>query len=391
MKLDLYILAAKRTPVGTFMGSLKNLSATDLGVLASQAAIADSAVKPDEFEQSIFGNVCAVSSPEGIYLSRHIGLKAGLPQGIGALTVNRLCGSGFEALIQAQQYTQEGVCLVGGAENMSLTPLIIRNIREGFKFAKPPKTVDSLWESLTDAYAGMPMGETAELLAKEYSITRQECDRWAVLSHQRAAAEVDRGGLTAEIVPVTYAADKTLSQDEHLRRDSNIEKLAKLSAVFGGVTTAANASGMNDAAAALVVCNRQQLDEWMKRTGRKPMARITAAAVTGCDPKRMGLGPVTAIQKVLKELSWKMSDLSYLEINEAFAAQVLAVKKALDVSDDQLNPHGSGISLGHPLGATGARISCHIAHLIQAGRATKAVGSACIGGGQGIAVAFEKF
>jgi len=148
---------------------------------------------------------------------------------------------------------------------------------------------------------------------------------------------------------------------------------------------------MNDAAAALVVCNRQQLDEWMKRTGRKPMARITAAAVTGCDPKRMGLGPVTAIQKVLKELSWKMSDLSYLEINEAFAAQVLAVKKALDVSDDQLNPHGSGISLGHPLGATGARISCHIAHLIQAGRATKAVGSACIGGGQGIAVAFEKF
>jgi acetyl-CoA acyltransferase 2 len=391
MKMELYVLAARRTPVGTFMGSLKHLSATELGVLAAQAAIGDSAVAPEDFGHSIFGNVCAVSSPEGIYLSRHIGLKAGLPQSIGALTVNRLCGSGFEALIQAQHYTSEGVCLVGGAENMSMTPLIIRNIREGFKFAKPPQTVDSLWESLTDALAGMPMGQTAELLAKEHGITREECDRWAVMSHQRAAAEADRGGMEKEIVPVALAGDKKLAADEHIRRDSSIEKLAKLSPVFGGVTTAANASGMNDAAAALVVCNREQLDRWMKKTGKKPMAKIVAAAVTGCDPKRMGLGPVASIQKVLKQTSWKMSDLDYLEINEAFAAQVLAVKKSLSVSDEQLNPHGSGISLGHPLGATGARISTHIVHLIQSGRATKAVGSACIGGGQGIAVAFEKF
>lgn len=387
MKLNLAILSARRTPIGTFLGSFKSVSATELGVHAAKAALQDAGLDPQIFTQSIFGNVCSFSSPDGIYLSRHIGLKAGLPIAHGSLTVNRLCGSGFEALVQAGLYAESGACLIGGAENMSLAPLILRNIREGFKFAKPPAGIDSLWESLTDQYAGMAMAETAELLAKEHGISREECDRWALLSHQRATAEEARGTFKKEIVPVPFGKEKVLEIDEHIRRDSTIEKLAKLAPVFGGVTTAGNASGMNDAAAAMVVVDAQS--EFVKK--KAPMAKVVGSVSLGCDPKRMGIGPVAAIEKLLKQLNWNMKDVDYLEVNEAFAAQLLTVKKLLKLSDDQINPHGSGISLGHPLGATGARISCHIAHLISEGSVKKAIGSACIGGGQGIAVAFEKF
>jgi len=387
MKLDLAIVSAKRTAIGTFMGSLKNISATELGVISAKAALADAGIPLETFAHSIYGNVCAVSSPDGIYLSRHIGLKAGLPQIAGSLNVNRLCGSGFEALAQAQSFSENGPCLVGGAENMSLAPLILRGVREGFKFAKPPASIDSLWESLTDLYAGMAMGETAELLAKEHQISREECDKWAMTSHHRATAEFNAGNLKSEIVPVAFGKDKVLDRDEHVRPDSSIEKLAKLGAVFGGVTTAGNASGMNDAAGSMVVVRSSEASKLSK----KPMARVVGVVALGCDPKRMGLGPVKAIENLLSSLNWKMSDVDYLEVNEAFAAQVLAVKKLLKLSDEQLNPHGSGISYGHPLGAIGARISTHIAHLISQGRAKRAIGSACIGGGQGIAVAFESF
>lgn len=386
MKTELYIHSARRTPIGTFLGSLKNLSATELGIVASKAALSDSGVKADLFAHSIFGNVCSFSAPDGIYLARHIGLKSGLPIVHGSLTVNRLCGSGFEAIAQATLQAENGFCLVGGAENMSMAPLILRGVREGFKFAKPPAGVDSLWESLTDSYAGMPMAETAELLAKENSISRDDCDRWAYSSHQRATAEEARGGFQKEIVPVSFAKDKVLDKDEHIRRDSSLEKLAKLAPVFGGVTTAGNASGMNDAAAALVVSNKT----WMSKAPKAPMAKIVGVVSIGCDPKRMGLGPVGAIQRLMGELGWSFKEIDYLEVNEAFAAQVLAVKKQLELSDAQLNPHGSGISLGHPLGATGARISCHIAHLIAEKKIKRAIGSACIGGGQGIAMAFEQ-
>jgi acetyl-CoA acetyltransferase family protein len=387
MKLNLAILSARRTPVGTYLGSLKNMTPTQMGVLSAKAALEDSGVALENFSHSIFGNVCSFSAPDGVYLSRHIGLKAGLPQSAGSLTVNRLCGSGFEALMQASFYVNQGPVLAGGAESMSLAPLILRGVREGFKFAKPPASVDSLWESLTDLHAGMAMGETAELLAKEYEISRDECDRWALQSHQRAAAEEDSGFTRQfEMISIELPKSQKLERDEHIRRDSNAEKLAKLQPVFGGVTTAANASGMNDAAAALVLADANNLPK-----GAKPMARIIGAVAVGCDPQRMGIGPVSAIQKLNQELGWDLSSIDYVEVNEAFAAQVLAVKKALKLSDSQLNPHGSGISLGHPLGATGARIACHISHLINQGRVKRAIGSACIGGGQGIAVAFEKF
>lgn len=390
MKHSLYILSARRTAVGTFLGSLKNSSAVELGVIAAKSALETAKVTGDEIVHSVFGNVCSSSGPDGPYLARHIGLKAGMKVSSGSLTVNRLCGSGFEAILQASQWVSEGPVLVGGAENMSLTPLILRGAREGFKFAQPPQSIDSLWEALTDAHIKMSMGETAENLAREFNITREECDRWALLSHQRAAAVSDRGDLKAEIVPITLAQDKVFASDEHIRRDSTPEKLAKLKPVFKGVTTAANASGMNDAAAALVVCSEAYLKDWMKRTNLKPLARIVASSAVGCDPARMGIGPVAAIKNLLAETGWAMKDINYLEVNEAFAAQILSVKKALDLSDEQLNPHGSGISLGHPLGATGARISTHIAHEISAGRVNRAIGSACIGGGQGIAVAFER-
>jgi acetyl-CoA acyltransferase 2 len=390
MKLDFMILGAKRTPVGTFMGSLKNKTAVELGVLASQAALSESKVDIKDFSHSIWGNVCSFSSADGAYLARHISLRAGLSQGIGAVTVNRLCGSGFESIAQAAPYLSEGPCLVGGAENMSMTPLIIRGVREGFKFSMPPATVDSLWEALTDQYAQMPMGKTAEKLAEEYKISREECDRWAVMSHQRAAVATDAGHFKAEILPVNLGADKTFEVDEHIRRDSTLERVAKLKPVFGGVTTAANASGMNDAAAALIVSSSEYAKIWAQKSGLKPLAKVVGVVSVGCDPTRMGIGPVAAIQRLLEQLQWKMSDIDYLEINEAFAAQILAVKKALSLSDEQLNPHGSGISLGHPLGATGARISTHIAHMISQKRAKKAIGAACIGGGQGIAMAFTE-
>jgi acetyl-CoA acyltransferase 2 len=390
MKLDLVILGARRTPVGTFLGSLKNKSAVELGVIASQAVVAETQVELPDFSHSIWGNVCSFSSADGPYLARHIALRAGLPQSVGAVTINRLCGSGFEAISQAQAYVPEGPVLVGGAENMSMTPLILRGAREGFKFSMPPTSVDSLWEALTDQYAQMPMGKTAEKLAQEYSISREDCDRWAVMSHQRAAAAVDSGFLKKEIVPVALSADKNFDFDEHIRRDSSFEKVSKLKPVFGGVTTAANASGMNDAAAALIVCSSDYARRWSQKTGLKPLARVEAVVAAGCDPTKMGIGPVPAIQKLMHELNWKWSDVDYIEVNEAFAAQVLSVKKALALSDEQLNPHGSGISLGHPLGATGARISTHIAHWVAGKNAKKAIGSACIGGGQGIAMAFTE-
>ncbi len=389
MNLDLYILSAARTPVGTFLGSLKNKSSVELGVIAAQAALKSSQISGDDFIHSIFGNVCSASGPDGAYLARHIALKSGLRQSVGSLTVNRLCGSGFEALCQANQWVLEGPCLVGGSENMSMTPLLLRNTREGWKFSRPPVSVDSLWEALTDLHAGVSMGETAEILAKEFQISREECDRWAYGSHQRAAACEARGGFKNEIVPVLVDKQMSFERDEHIRRDSSLEKLAKLKGVFGGVTTAGNASGMNDAAAALIVADSAYTKKWKERTSQKPLARVSGVESVGCDPKRMGIGPVEAVKRLLASTGWAIKDIDYIEINEAFAAQILAVKKALNLSDEQLNPHGSGISLGHPLGATGARISCHIAHLISRGEAKRAIGGACIGGGQGIAVAFE--
>jgi len=393
MRHDLYVLAARRTPIGAFLGSLKSFSAIQLGTLVASKALEDAQVNGSEIVHSIFGNVCTFSSPEGIYLSRHIALKSGVQASAGSLTVNRLCGSGFEAIAQASQWISQGPCLVGGAENMSAAPLMLRGTREGWKFAQPPKTIDSLFESLTDNYAQMSMGETAELLAKEYSITREDCDRWAYLSHSRATQAEAKGLFKSEMTQIPLPTGENLDRDEHIRRDSSIEKLAKLKPVFGGVTTAGNASGMNDAAAALILCDAEYLKQWMSKTKRKPLCRIIASKAVGCDPKRMGLGPVFAMKKLLAELNWELSTVDYLEINEAFAAQILAVKKELSLSDEQLNPHGSGISLGHPLGATGARISTHIAHLMMANsnglNMKRAIGGACIGGGQGMAIAFE--
>jgi acetyl-CoA acyltransferase 2 len=385
MKTELYILSARRTPVGTFMGALKNMGPVEMGVLAAKAAMEDAKVAGDQIAHSIFGNVCSVSSADAPYLSRHVALKSGVQQSAGSLTVNRLCGSGFEAIYQSHSWIEEGPCLVGGSENMSLTPLLLRNVREGFKFAQPPQSIDSLWEALNDKHIKMSMGETAERLAQDYKISRDECDRWALLSHERASKAEKSGKFAKEIVAVPLADGKIFERDEHIRHESTLQKLQKLKPVFGGVTTAGNASGMNDAAAALVIANKK----FVESSGATPLAKIVGYISVGCDPTRMGIGPVSAIRKLTEELKWDYSKLDYIEVNEAFAAQVLAVKKELNLSDAQLNPHGSGISLGHPLGATGARISAHIAHLIKAGELSRAIGSACIGGGQGIALAFE--
>ncbi len=390
MKIELYVLSAKRTPVGTFLGTLKTVSAVELGVIAAQAALQDSKVDGSEISQTIFGHVCSMSGPDGAYLARHIALKSGVHQSAGSLTVNRLCGSGFESIVQAALWTASGPCLVGGAENMSQTPLILRNTREGWRFAQPPQTIDSLWEALYDQHAKMSMGQTAENLAKDFGISREDCDRWALLSHQRANQMRLSGGVKNEIVGVPQKDGTLFDRDEHIRADSTYEKLAKLKPVFGGVTTAANASGMNDAAAALIVADEKYMKAWANKNNSKALAKVVGFQTVGCDPTRMGIGPVSAIRKLLSELQWELKDIDYLEVNEAFAAQILAVKKELHLSDEQLNPHGSGISIGHPLGATGSRISTHISHLISDGRARRAIGAACIGGGQGIAVAFEK-
>jgi len=389
---EIWIVGAKRTAFGTFGGTVKDLTATDLAVEASKAALVQAGADPATVEQVVFGNVQQTSA-DSIYLARHVGLRAGAPIAAPALTVNRLCGSGFQAIINGAEQILLGdseVVLVGGTESMSQAPHVVRGARWGLPFGKEQKLGDTLWDALTDSYTGMPMAITAENLAEQYKISRQECDAYALRSQQAWAAANEAGRLKDEIVPVEIKSKKgpvQFATDEHPRPQTTLETQAKQPPVFkkDGVVSAGNASGISDGAAALLLCSKEAGQKY----GWKPLAKLTQWAYAGCDPKIMGIGPAPAIRRAMDRSGHKISDFDLVEVNEAFAPQYLAVEKELGLDRERTNVDGGAIALGHPLGASGARITTHLVYELRRRGKKLAIGSACIGGGQGIAVVVE--
>ncbi len=390
---SIVIVGAKRTAFGTMSGTLKGVSANDLAVHAAKAALAQSGVALDAIGHVIIGNVMQ-TSPDAIYCARHIGLKAGLPITTPALTVNRLCGSGFQAVINGAEQLLLGeteAVLVGGTENMSQAPHVLRGGREGWPFGKAPQVEDSLWSALTDSYCNTPMAVTAENLATKYGISRKDCDEYALASQQRWAAANEKGFFKDEIAPLDIQQKKatvSFAVDEHPRPQTTIEILTKLAPVFkkDGVVTAGNASGICDGAACLVLTT----EDFAKSKGLKPLARLVQWGVAGVDPSIMGIGPAPAIKNALARAELKQADVDVFEVNEAFAPQYLAVEKELGLPREKTNVNGGAIALGHPLGASGARITTHLVYELARRSGRYAVGSACIGGGQGLAVVLER-
>ena len=391
MTKDVFILGGARTPMTQHVGALKDLSAIDLGAVASKAALERTGTKPEWVEHVVFGNV-QQSSVDAHYGARHVGLKAGVPQEVPALTVNRLCGSGIQAVLSGAQHIQlddAGVVLAGGMENMSQVPHIIRGLRGGLKLGQG-KLEDWLWEGLTDPYAGCSMAITAENCAVKYGITREQADCYALRSQQLAHKAWTSGIMKDEVVPVEIKTKKGstfVDKDDHMRPETTMEILGKLPTVFkkDGVVTAGNASGIVDGAAALVIAGSGAV----KDKGLKPLGRIVSWATVGVDPTLMGMGPAPAIRKALDKAGLKLADLDLIEINEAFAPQYLACEKELGLDRDKVNVNGGAIAIGHPLGASGARLLLTL--LLELRRRGKKYGvaSACIGGGQGIAMIIE--
>nr|HET6903885.1 acetyl-CoA C-acetyltransferase [Ktedonobacteraceae bacterium] len=389
---DVYIIAGARTPVGILQGVLSDVSAIDLGVIAAKGALERSGVDPQQVDQVVMGNVIQTSK-DAIYFARHIALKAGLPIETPALTVNRLCGSGLQAIVNAAQMLLLGegqIALAGGAENMTQAPHVLRGARTGYKLGQTPQLEDSLWEALVDSYIGCGMAITAENLAEKYNLSREQVDAYALRS-QTAARRAQQARLLAEeIVPVTVKDRKgnavEITQDEGIR-DTSMEALAKLPARFrqGGVVTPGNASGINDAGACVILAT----EEAVRQHNLKPMARLLSWGVVGVPPEIMGIGPAPAIRQALKRADLSLSDLDRVEVNEAFSPQYLAVEKELGLDRDKTNVNGGAISIGHPLAASGARITLTLMHELRRHHLKYGAASLCIGGGQGIAAIIE--
>lgn len=389
---DVVVVAGARTPFGNLNGVLADLSATDLAVHAAEAALKRSGVRAEQIDDVVFGNVMQTSA-DAIYLARHVGLRVGVPVGAPALTLNRLCGSGLQAILTAANSLMLGqttYALAGGSESMSQAPHIVRGARKGFPLGAAPKLEDSLWEALTDSYNNMPMAITAENLAKKYNVSREACDEFALASQERALASQGDGYFAEEIAALTVPGPKgttsVIDRDEGPRAGLTMEKLGKLPARFtkDGVVTPGNASGITDGAAAVVLTTVKQA----KADGITWMGRLVGASVVGVDPDIMGIGPAMSIPRALKQAGITEKDLAVMEINEAFAPQVLACLKEMGSNGVRLNPHGGAISLGHPLGASGARLALTALHDLRRNAGGYAVASACIGGGQGIAAVF---
>jgi acetyl-CoA C-acetyltransferase len=385
---DVVILGGARTPFGSFGGALRDVSAVELGTVAARGALARVGVSAGEIQHVVFGNVIQQSGGDA-YLARHIGLRAGCATETPALTVGRACGSGLQAIVTAAQQIlagDAGVVLAGGTESMSGQPHIVRGARWGLKF-RAGALEDNLWLALVDSHCELPMSATAENLAAQYDIGRAEQDEYACRSHQAAAAAQQAGHFAAEIVPVPVTSrGKTVevTRDEHIKPDTTVEKLRALPPAFSstGTVTAGNASGINDGAAAVVVASVVAAE----RLGRAPLGRIVSWATAGVDPAVMGIGPVPATRRALERAGLGLNDLDLIEINEAFAAVGIASARELGISEDKVNVNGGAISLGHPIGMSGARIVLHLA--LELKRRGGGVGAAalCGGGGQGDAL-----
>ena len=389
---DVVFLSGVRTGFGTFGGSLKDLSAIDLGAVAAKSAMQRSAVPAGEIGHSIFGNALQ-SSSDAIYCARHIALKAGLPIEVPAVTVNRLCGSGFEAITQGAQLILLGeaeAVLAGGTESMSQAPHVVRGARWGLRLGPSAPLEDLLWESLKDPQCGLSMAETAEALAEKYKLTRKEVV--ALASQQRAKQAWDDCVFTDEVIPVPVKQKGLVVEyraDEHMRPATTLEVLAGLKPYFkkDGLVTAGNASGICDGAAATVIAS----ESFAKTRNLRPLGRLVAWAVVGVEPKHMGIGPAPAARKALGKAGMKLEQMDLVEVNEAFAPQYLAVEKELGLERSRTNVHGGAIAIGHPLAASGTRITIHLLHALRKAGKRFGLGSACIGGGQGAAVIVEAF
>lgn len=393
MSKDIVILGGMRTPMAEYNGVLSDFSAIELGVIAAKAALQKTGVAPEEVEHSVFGNALQTSA-DAIYGARHVALKAGVPITSPALTVNRLCGSGIQSLVEAAhliQLEEARLVLAGGMESLSQAPHVIRGARKGLRLGEG-KLEDLLMASLMDPYCGFYMAQTSDNLSREYEISREEQDCYALRSQKAAAAAWEAGKFKEEIVPVEIPSRKgtvVFDRDDHMRPDTTIEGLRQLKPHFSkdGFVTAGNASGIVDGAAAVVVCSSDEA----KRRQAKPLGRIVSWAYVGVEPKMMGIGPVPSTREALKKAGLKLSDIDLVEVNEAFAGQYLAVEKLLELDRQKVNVNGGAIALGHPLGATGTRLILTL--LLELRRRAKKYGiaTACIGGGQGIAMIVESF
>jgi acetyl-CoA acetyltransferase family protein len=393
---DVLFLSGTRTGFGSFGGTLKDLTATDLGVVAAKAAVERAGVQPAEIDHVVFGNALQTSA-DAIYLARHVALRSGLPIETPAVTVNRLCGSGFEAIIQGAQQILLGeskLVLAGGAESMSQAPHVLRGARWGLRLGPPAPLEDLLWESLKDPQCGFSMAETAENLADKYQIPRAEVDGYALTSQMRAKEAWAAGGFKDEIVPVLIRNRKTKQEepwvaDEHMRPDTTAEGLAKLPPYFkkDGVVTAGNASGICDGGAAVIIAG----EDTVAARKLKPIGRLVSWALTGVEPKYMGIGPAPAARKALAAAGMTLAQMDLVEVNEAFSAQYIAVERELGLDRSRTNVDGGAIAIGHPLAASGTRITLHLLHALKRRGKRFGLGSACIGGGQGAAVVVEAF
>ncbi len=389
---DVVILEGARTAFGRFGGGLRSVTATQLGVAAANGALARSHVSSEAIDHVIFGNVIQ-SSSDAVYLARHVGLGVGVRVECPALTVNRLCGSGLEAVVSGARLIQGGeaeVVLAGGTENMSQAPFVVRGAREGLPLG-PGVLEDTLWAALTDAGCGLGMAETAENLAEEYRITRDAQDEFAARSHVLAARARATGRFAEEIVPVQAPDGRrgsaAVAEDEHIRPETTIERLRQLPARFRepGTVTAGNSSGINDGAAAVVLAT----DRFAVRSGMKPLGRLLTWATVGVPPEIMGIGPAPASRDALARAELRLDAIDVVEVNEAFAAQYLAVEKELGLDRERVNPNGGAIALGHPIGASGARLLLTLLYELRRRRQRFGLATLCIGGGKGIAAIVE--
>jgi len=389
---EVVFLSGKRTAYGAFGGALKSQSATDLGVVASKAAIEAAGVEPGDIDHTIFGNASQTGG-DAIYLARHVSLRSDVPVAVPALTLNRLCGSGFQSIVSGAEQIllgQANYVLAGGTESMSNAPFVARKMRWGMRLGQDEKLIDSLWEALYDPYVELAMSGTAEKLGEQYGVTREECDEIGLRSQMTYKAAMESGFFGTEIVPTMVKKRREMvpfEVDEHPRLDASMESMAKLRPVFkkDGLVTAGNASGICDGAAAVVVADGATARD----RGLKPIARLISWGITGCDPSIMGIGPAESSRKALAMAGLSLGDMDVVEVNEAFAAQYLAVEKELGLDRDKVNPNGGAIAIGHPLACSGTRITATLIHELRRRGGRYGLGTACIGGGQGIAVIVE--
>ena len=383
-----------RTAIGTFGGALKDTPASDLGATVVKEVLTRNGLDGDQIDQVYVGNV--LQGGQGMNPGRQVGVKAGLPYSVPAMTLNRMCGSGLQAVVSAAQDIMAGsaeVCIAGGIENMDMAPWLLPKARYGYRMGMPGgEMLDSMvYDGLWDIFNNYHMGTTAENLADKCHVTREEADEYAYRSHQRATEAIKSGAFDSQIVPVELKTRKGTTEftvDEHVRQDATFEGLQKLRPVFQseGTVTAGNASGINDGAAFMMVTTQQKAQE----LGLAPSLRLVSYAISGVDPAIMGIGPVPAIRKALERAHLTVEDIDLFEVNEAFAAVALAIQKELHIPDDKLNPLGGAVALGHPIGATGAVLTVKLAHELERQGRRYGVAALCIGGGMGIAAVFER-